>query len=540
MSAEGGSDLNVLEYYLTLSAIPSDWIFEALMRSVLRYSLAIAGAFVTLMLLHAPLLRLPYYWDEAGYYIPSALDFYRHGLLIPMNTFPTGHTPFVPVYLAGAWRLFGISPLVTRCALTLLAALTLVVLYRLARLMLDREGAAWTCVLLAVSPLFFAQTTLAHLDLAAALFTTLAILCLLRSRHWNFTLASSLAILSKETAVVLLPVAWVYAWWQGRRGGARLSVLQWFALASPLSVAAAWAIYYHHSTGYWTGNSEYLQYNVFSTLNPLRILFSLLRRLYEVFIGGFQWWLMLAAFAGWRQSRQGLLRKRENQTSGVAGFHFLAGGIVLIYLALLSGVGGAILPRYLLPVFPVLYLAAVGFVLRLHRPLARAVLVLTVAGFIASWFINPPYPFPFEDNLAYADFIQLHQRAARFLQDYASSRSANAPPPRVLTAWPATDELLHPDLGYVNRPLTVVPLQGFSQQDFAGVAPDSYDLVYLYSRHWQPRLNELTAFQAVERLQAKYFDYSREAPPDEVASQLHLRKVAEFANHGQWIRIYTK
>jgi hypothetical protein len=36
-------------------------------------------------LTHFTLLRLPYYWDEAGYYIPAAWDFFRTGSLIPTD-----------------------------------------------------------------------------------------------------------------------------------------------------------------------------------------------------------------------------------------------------------------------------------------------------------------------------------------------------------------------------------------------------------------------------------------------------------------------
>ena len=42
---------------------------------VLLFALLFAG----LMLLHAPLLRVPYFWDEAGYYIPAARDLYLNG-----------------------------------------------------------------------------------------------------------------------------------------------------------------------------------------------------------------------------------------------------------------------------------------------------------------------------------------------------------------------------------------------------------------------------------------------------------------------------
>src|ERR1019366_3977071 len=168
-------------------------------------------------LLHGPLLRLPYFWDEAGYYIPAALDFYHFGLLVPRSTLPVGHTPLVMVYLGLAWRLWGYSPLVTRAGMTLIAAATVVTLYRLGRRVASREISAWSALLLGLSPLFFAQSTLAHLDLAAALFTTLAVLFLLGDQLWLFALAASLAILSKETALILLPVAWLYVWQKNRR-----------------------------------------------------------------------------------------------------------------------------------------------------------------------------------------------------------------------------------------------------------------------------------------------------------------------------------
>ncbi len=46
-----------------------------------------AVLFASLMLLHAPLLRLPYFWDEAGYYIPVARDLYLTGSLIRIRRY---------------------------------------------------------------------------------------------------------------------------------------------------------------------------------------------------------------------------------------------------------------------------------------------------------------------------------------------------------------------------------------------------------------------------------------------------------------------
>jgi 4-amino-4-deoxy-L-arabinose transferase-like glycosyltransferase len=499
--------------------------------------LAFLATFISLLFLHGPLLRLPYFWDEAGYYIPAALDFYRWGLLIPKSTLPTGHTPFVMVYLALAWRVFGFSPLVTRAAMTLMAAATLATLCALARRVASREVAAWSAVLLALSPLFFAQSTLAHLDLAAALFTTLGVLFLLGEQYWFFALAASLAVLSKETAAVLLPVTWLYAWRRRRGSTAERppSLTPWVALAAPLVPLAAWALYYHHVTGYWTGNREYLSYNLYSTLSPARAFWSLLRRVYELFFGGFNWLLSAGALLGfwWGRKHAKLDPARVAEGPPWRPGIFLTAGLVAIYLLLLSVVGGAVLPRYLLPVLPLFYLVAVALVMRLPRFPARLICTAAAACFVWAWFINPPYPFPFEDNLAYADFIRLHEQAAHYLE-------AQPGQPRILTAWPATDELAQPFLGYARRPLRVVPVQGFASQDFADVPAESFDLLYLYSRKWEPPGNWVRRFPEWLRVQGRYFDYRPQIAAGDLVARYHLRLLAEFERRGQWARIYMR
>ncbi len=557
------------------------------MRFSFKALLAFIATFAALLLLHLPLLRLPYFWDEAGYYIPAARDFYRSWLLIPKSTLPVGHTPLVTIYLGLAWRLFGYSALTTRGAMTLIAAATVTSLYGLGRRVASREVAAWSAPLLALSPLFFAQSTLAHLDLTAALFTTLAVRFLLGDQLWLFALAASLSVLSKETAVVLLPVAWLYEWRRGRgsptrqsvplsAGGAhvppRVSLAPWGALLAPLIPLVAWTLYYHHVTGYWTGNRDYLSYNLYSTLSPARVFWSFLRRAYELFIGGFNWLLIACAAVGWWWGR-----KRENQDTGhgtwdtgpgtwasgerrspapgpripypeprvpsllprvpypvsrIPNFIFLTAGLVAVYLLLLSLVGGAILPRYLLPVLPLFYLATVALVMRLPRFPARLVLATAAACLVWAWFINPSYPFPFEDNLAYADFIRLHQQAARILETQPGQ-------PRILTAWPATDELTQPFLGYVRRPLRIAPVQGFAPQDFADVPPESFDVLYLYSRRWEPPGNWLARLPGWLRVQGRYFDYHPQVAEEVLVAHYHLRLQAEMKRRGQWVRIYS-
>ena len=528
-----------------------------------RAILGTLAAFVVLLLLHYPLLRLPYYWDEAGYYIPAALDFYNSGHLVPSNTLPTGHTPLVIIYLALAWRAFGFSPLVTRAAMIFVAACTLAGVYALGRRLGNREVRCWSVLLLALLPLFFAQSVLAHLDLAAGLFTLLALLALLDEHPWGFAVASTCAVLSKETAVVLLPVAWIFSWWQHRRATSPLARAWWVAYFAPLVVLVAWVGFYHHATGFWTGNREYLRYNLYSTLNPLRMLLTLLRRLYQTFVGGFNWLLTAGAIAGTRWAQRNKIGAHHGEVAQAPGdnaalqaeatahetsdeslrnqqranilrrFLFLVGWLTAAYLAMLSLVGGAVLPRYLLPVFPPLILVAVILIWRLPRPAARSIMVFTAGCFVWAWSLNPPYPFPFEDNLAYADFIRLHEQAAQFLEARPGNR-------RILTTWPASDELTHPFLGYVRQPLNVVASQGFGRDDFDSVSPESFDCLYLYSRRWEPSKNWLTRFPWLQRLQERYFEYQPQIPEQELAARYHLRLLTRFERRRQWVRIYVR
>src|SRR5580698_4201022 len=127
--------------------------------------------FVGLMLLHAPLLRLPYFWDEAGYYVPAARDLFLTGTLIPHSTPSNAHPPLVMAWLALAWRVFGYSTQVTRTAMLALSAFSLVGLFRLSRIAANLPVAWATIALVTLYPVYFIQSSLAEVDLAAAGFT---------------------------------------------------------------------------------------------------------------------------------------------------------------------------------------------------------------------------------------------------------------------------------------------------------------------------------------------------------------------------------
>src|SRR5271169_3481485 len=129
--------------------------------------LAFSLIFTCLFLTHGPLLRLPYFWDEAGYFIPAARDLLLTGSLIPHSTLSNAHPPLVMLWLAFWWKFSAFTPAVTRIAM-LLVAFALTGVWRLAQRVANEQVAAATVLCTVLYPVFFAQSSLAHLDTMAA------------------------------------------------------------------------------------------------------------------------------------------------------------------------------------------------------------------------------------------------------------------------------------------------------------------------------------------------------------------------------------
>ena len=85
-----------------------------------------------LYFIHLPLLTLPFFWDEHGQFVPTALDLLRDGAWVAHSTLPNIHPPGVEAYLVLWYKLFGYSIPLTRFAMLALAALGLLAAFILA------------------------------------------------------------------------------------------------------------------------------------------------------------------------------------------------------------------------------------------------------------------------------------------------------------------------------------------------------------------------------------------------------------------------
>jgi len=205
---------------------------------------------------------------------------------------------------------------------------------------------------------------------------------------------------------------------------------------------------------------------------------------------------------------------------------FLA--VILAYVVAMAVVGGAVLARYMLPVVPLIIIIWVSTLWR-RVQLWWAVVAMVGLAFVIGLFVNPPYGFSFEDNLAYHDYILLHQRAEEFVE-------ARYPMARVLTAWPASDELTLPLLGYVSRPIRTLRIEDFRLEQLMSAADvHGYDVALVFSTKYEPPNPVLRNCPAWEAIKTRFFDYHHDAPPAAAAEILGGKIVFSEARKGQWV-----
>ena len=327
--------------------------------------------FVAVYLSHFRLLRLPYFWDEAGYYIPAAWDFFRTGSLIPQSTVTNAHPPLPSILLAGWWHLSGYVVSGTRTLVCMVAAAALLGVFRLARSLAGTTVAAVTVVLTAIYPIWFVQSTLAHADIFAAAFTLWGLAFYLEgsdvpgetglaqvSKNRSIAaLAFSLAALSKETAIVT-PAS--LALWEGilllrsrPQSSQRRNHTLWLAaLATPIVPLAAWYAYHYHRTGFVFGNPEFLRYNATANLDAYRIALCLWHRLLHLTMHMNMFVPVVCTIAI-------LLVPVASSSAPAAIPKPQVKAIVVVLVAnwiAFSILGGALLTRYLLPMYPLILL----------------------------------------------------------------------------------------------------------------------------------------------------------------------------------------
>ncbi len=470
---------------------------------------------VPLFVIHLSVLSLPYFWDELGQFVPTALDILRSGALVAHSTVPNVHPVGVEAYLALCYKLFGFSMEVTRVAMLALGACGLLLTFLLAiELSRGTKGAPAFLppVLLLISPLFYTQSMLAQLDMPAMVFTLLAVLLFVRRQYIWAAIACVALVLVKETGIVAPFVfcCMLAAQRDWKRAG-------WFAV--PAVTLAGWLMLLHAKTGYWLGDAEFGRYNVTYALNPMRMGIALVRRLFYLFCGEMRWIGTLVVMA---------------TVAKCTAFHTRAWAVVAavggVTIILVSILGGAELERYVLPVLPLFYIAVSVGLTVVRKPWAMSAMAGMIAGLVLCIRWNPPYPFPFENNYAMVDFVGLQQKASAYAEHNLQGRTIG-------TAWPYTAGLRNPDLGYVAHGMKTIETGDLHYASVKALPPEKFDTLITYTREWAP--GGVTESQFVQQFLRRFYQWAPDITREQ-CEELGFERKMSWSVGGQSSAIYVR
>jgi hypothetical protein len=118
-------------------------------------------------------------------------------------------------------------------------------------------------------------------------------------------------------------------------------------------------------------------------------------------------------------------------------------------------------------------------------------------------------------------------------------RNCSSATPARLSAWPVTDALTRPELGYLAQPFAVTPIEDFSAPQIARAAqePEKFSTALVFSTKADPASPIFTLGQASKAMDERYFGLHHDLQPEEIARQLGGTLVWKQQDHGQWIAL---
>ncbi len=161
------------------------------------------------------LLHLPYFWDELGVYARAAIHQAVHGLGILPSSMPDvlsrGHPMMVPFVFGTSFKLFGIKLSTARLTAWCIYLIGCGFTYRIIYGFSSSLYAALITLIIAVQPVFLAQSVLIFPELPLAVVTVIALFYYHKDRLAALIIALSVAVMIKESALIL-PIAFGLAY----------------------------------------------------------------------------------------------------------------------------------------------------------------------------------------------------------------------------------------------------------------------------------------------------------------------------------------
>lgn len=395
-------------------------------------------------------LALPYYWDEMEW-AAGAIWLSQRSVMhalpgwYPPATF-LGHPPAMHVLLSLLFKLFGQSTTVAHLLAGAFSALGLFFAFKLGRLLYGSVAGIVAALFLLAMPVYFAQSGMFLGDVPVAALGTGCVYFALQDRYRAYAIGAVPLVLIKEPAAAVITAITIYKLIT-TKGDYRTRLGVACLYAAPLLVLCAFLVVQRLTTGSWVFINDspvgLFETSVNSVGHRIRTISQ------WVFIDQSRFLLVVLTVLGavvvprsyWRRA---LLLFAMITIMGAYPY------AVIYYL-----------PRYVMPVFPFLCIAAAGglsesvrFLVPAQGRLSAAITLASAIGLAAVMHQSPADKSEsnYEWNMGYRNVIRVYQAAYAALERQLDQESNE---PCVLTLWPHNVTLTRPELGYVRRPFPV-------------------------------------------------------------------------------------
>jgi hypothetical protein len=358
-------------------------------------------------------LNLPFFWDELGVYGRAAIYMHDHTLSLQPRHLPPdlsrGHPPLLVFMYAALFRVFGANTTVAHGFTLLLALFLLFSIYWIAREEWNAKVGLAAVILMAVQPLFVAQSILLLPEMPLALAALWTMAAFMRRRYRLGGVCLALAIFIKESALVLGLVlgVMVLADWMRARPTVRQAVRAFLALLIPGLLYGAFLLVQKQQNGWY-----------FFPLHEAHANFTwvvMRGKLYEylnfVFMeqGRFPFLVIVGLWAVFR-----LVGKRAQGTRFSFGLAWTFG--LFAVAMLVFSAGNFFMKRYMLCLLPPLAMLTSRALCQLAAGQAR-VLLLAASLLAASQLPSMSSPsFNYDYDMSYRESTLIQRRAIRFVE----------------------------------------------------------------------------------------------------------------------------
>jgi 4-amino-4-deoxy-L-arabinose transferase-like glycosyltransferase len=286
-------------------------------------------------------INLPPWWDGNTTTI-TALDTVRTNIDLYVDFF--GKPPFIFMSLGLLFKLFGYSPAIIHLYMLGFSMAAVYFTYKVGEVLSNKEIAIAASFFLAFSPLFIAQSVNLNFDLPAMALVMASYYYLLKKDHLKYAIAGTILVMTKEVGILFIAA------------GVLTTVfyeIKWRAFSAriiPILVFGVWAYgnYTRHGWFLFPRDSPILMFD--TILNE-----NFFMRLEQLFVMNFNWILTFIAvlsIISW------LYRHHLKIDSEI--FRQLISMMLfsLFFLITVAPIRDFNLPRYVLVLYPALYLIA--------------------------------------------------------------------------------------------------------------------------------------------------------------------------------------